>query len=134
MFVFFYVGSRLCIRIVIIKSQLSMFGRYVECVLSYSACVAFPFLIYQLVRPNHLFQHRSYAFDMVLCLRQLWASIANTYKETVANPFVFTSGLANNMFAAECSMFAFCGAAACGQVYNSFGSEAIAISLRVISV
>ena len=38
------------------------------------------------------------------------------------------------MFAAECSMFAFCGGAAFGQASNSFGSVAIAISLRLISV
>ena len=53
----------------------------------------------------------------------------------MAHPFVFqTSRLASNMFAAECSMFAFCGGAACGQVSNSFGPVATAISLRQISV
>ena len=53
----------------------------------------------------------------------------------MAHPFVFqTSRLASNMFAAECSMFAFCGGAACGQVSNSFGPVATAISLRLISV
>ena len=53
----------------------------------------------------------------------------------MAHPFVFQTGqLASNMFAAECSMFAFCGGAACGQVSNSFGPVATAISLRLISV
>ena len=53
----------------------------------------------------------------------------------MAPPFVFQiSQLASNMFAAECSMFAFCGGAAVGQVTNPFGSMGTAIFLRVISV
>ena len=53
----------------------------------------------------------------------------------MAHPFVFQiSRLASNMFAAECSMFVFCGGAACGQVSNPFGPVATAISLKLISV
>ena len=53
----------------------------------------------------------------------------------MAHPFNFhISRLASNMFAAECSMFAFCGGAACGQVSNAFGPVGTAISMKLISV